>query len=385
MIYFNQMKKVLENTIVVSREQLIDLVNLMPQDVYERLPYHLKLDSEIIDLVFYQRGSIVDLLKFAPNELKTDREFLLNILNQDEKAIGFVDETLLKDEAFIKQIIFNIPKILPYVLDIFKQVYPNSLEDIEEIKRNHISAVKKQDFEVAAKLREVVNAIKTFEEETIHPKKINKIISEINVEKNEIKYLHEFKFDRNLFLQQETNFDLLNESVNVECVYKTLIYLPELYKNDKEVLIKLINYPLFAIKNDKTVEYILSNLNDQMKSDKDVALALVSNSPKFVIQLSDCLKNDFDIALSIAKKDGLMLKYLSKDIRKNETIVLEAIRNNSYALLYASDELKKTKLLIIEALTLKPDLILHIDQKWTLDPEIKSIVIERKPILSSVF
>jgi hypothetical protein len=173
---------------------------------------------------------------------------------------------------------------------------------------------------------------------------------------------------------------------------ESLIYLPEAYKNDKEVVLKLIaQISTQFILVDNPLEMILSNLSDALKNDQDVALAFLEKSTKFITSFSDNIKNTKNIASVVLKNDGLMLKYFSKEIRSDHELVELAVQNNAQSYFYADNSIrikngnKNNNLLLYNALRGNVDLIMHIDKEWLKDKIVIQIVANKRPMLLELF
>ena len=203
----------------------------------------------------------------------------------------------------------------------------------------------------------------------------------------EIEYSNNFQFNRNTFLQ--------NSAVEVSSIFgnhnrlaEALIYLPESYKNDKEVVLKLIK-ELFTMTPlvDNPFELILANLSQALKNDEEVAFAFLEKSTEFINAFSDDIKNNNNVASFVLKNDGLMLKYFSKEIRSNHVLVELAVQNNPHSYLYVDNEIRidnanpNNKLLLYNALKGNPDLIMHIDAEWLKDEIVIEIIKTQRPIL----
>jgi hypothetical protein len=381
----------IENAIVnssfVSRDHMIDLLKKYPDNIYPRLTKLLKVETEILEIVFIKNRDGLRLLKFAPFELSTDENFLLNLIKKDVNTIGFFDDSMLKNIDFVKQVIFVNPESIHFLYDQFTSIYNTFKVEFDEIEADYLKALKLQDHLSMSKTRPLINILNLHRKGPITPKLIEKIIPIEPGKYKEIEYSNNFQFNRNTFLQ--------NSAVEVSSIFgnhnrlaEALIYLPESYKNDKEVVLKLIK-ELFTMTPlvDNPFELILANLSQALKNDEEVAFAFLEKSTEFINAFSDDIKNNNNVASFVLKNDGLMLKYFSKEIRSNHVLVELAVQNNPHSYLYVDNEIRvdnanpNNKLLLYNALKGNPDLIMHIDAEWLKDEIVIEIIKTQRPIL----
>jgi hypothetical protein len=381
----------IENAIVnssfVSRDHMIDLLKKYPDNIYPRLTKLLKVETEILEIVFIKNRDGLRLLKFAPFELSTDENFLLNLIKKDVNTIGFFDDSMLKNIDFVKQVIFVNPESIHFLYDQFTSIYNTFKVEFDEIEADYLKALKLQDHLSISKTRPLINILNLHRKGPITPKLIEKIIPIEPGKYKEIEYSNNFQFNRNTFLQ--------NSAVEVSSIFgnhnrlaEALIYLPESYKNDKEVVLKLIK-ELFTMTPlvDNPFELILANLSQALKNDEEVAFAFLEKSTEFINAFSDDIKNNNNVASFVLKNDGLMLKYFSKEIRSNHVLVELAVQNNPHSYLYVDNEIRvdnanpNNKLLLYNALKGNPDLIMHIDAEWLKDEIVIEIIKTQRPIL----
>jgi hypothetical protein len=381
----------IENAIVnssfVSRDHMIDLLKKYPDNIYPRLTKLLKVETEILEIVFIKNRDGLRLLKFAPFELSTDENFLLNLIKKDVNTIGFFDDSMLKNIDFVKQVIFVNPESIHFLYDQFTSIYNTFKVEFDEIEADYLKALKLQDHLSISKTRPLINILNLHRKGLITPKLIEKIIPIEPDKYKEIEYSNNFQFNRNTFLQ--------NSAVEVSSIFgnhnrlaEALIYLPESYKNDKEVVLKLIK-ELFTMTPlvDNPFELILANLSQALKNDEEVAFAFLEKSTEFITAFSDDIKNKNNVASFVLKNDGLMLKCFSKEIRSNHELVELAVQNNPHSYLYVDNEIRidnanpNNKLLLYNALKGNPDLIMHIDAEWLKDEIVIEIIKTQRPIL----
>lgn len=375
------------NSSIISRDHLIDLVKKYPDNIYPRLSKLLKVETEILEIVFIKNKDGLRLLKFAPFELSTDDIFLLKLVKKDVNAIGFIDGSMLKNMNFVKQVIFANPESIHFLYDQFISIYNTFKAEFDEIEANYLKVLKLQDHLSISKTRPLINILNLHRKGLITPKLIEKIIPIESNEYKQLEYSNNFKFYRNTFLQNSP-LEVSTILENQNRLAEALIYLPEAYKNDKEVVLKLIKElsNLFLLV-DNPIEFILANLSEVLKNDEEVAFAFLEKSTEFITEFSDDIKNNNNVASFVLKNDGLMLKYFSQEIRSNHELVELAVQNNPHSYLYAANEIRvdngnpNNRSLLYNALRGNPDLIMHIDAEWQKDKIVIEIIKNQKAIL----
>jgi hypothetical protein len=138
---------------------------------------------------------------------------------------------------------------------------------------------------------------------------------------------------------------------------KLLLGIPEDFKDDKELMLKLINkdkagnvinYVSDRLKDDfdivcETVKQNATSIvyaSEKCQNNKEIALLVVLNKGYALHFISDELRGDKEVVLAAVKNYGESLQSASKELRNNKDIVLAAVAHNGNALRYASDELK---------------------------------------------
>jgi hypothetical protein len=378
--------KMIENSSIVSRDHLIELVKKHPDYMYPRINNFLKCDNEILDIIFLKNKDRLSYLKFAPSELRTDESFLLELVKNDVNALGFIDDSMLKNIDFVKKLIFKNPETIYYVYDEFQIIYTAAKSEFDKIEADYLSALKSQDYIFLGKNRPLIDIIKLHKNGSLKTKLIEKINLDESQSFKEIKYPDNFQFNRSEFLKKSSQ-DFQNYLAGDYRLFESLLFLPELFKNDKEVAIKLIDESMGFSLIEDAIDIILANLSENLKNDEEVAIAILEKYPKLISSLPENIKNNKNIASLVLKHEGMMLKCFSNEIRNNYEMIAIAVQSNPNAYLYASNEIrldngiKANKLLLCNALRGNPDLIMHIDGAWLKDENVIEIIKDQRPIL----
>ena len=394
-------RKSIESTIIVSRDQLIFMIKKYSWLVYNYLPLSLKLDSEVNELIFLKDGLTIDHLKFLPLEMRSDKKFLLKLISKTFDAIGVVDDKLMDDDNFIKKLFFVKPDILPYVLEKFSTIYSLNKEEFKIWDTKYIIEMKNGDYENVNHSKKVFKILSDFKNGIVESKSIKKIGFEIPSAPCILIYDPNFNLEESDFINlQENKIIESDKTLQPITQIESLLHSPQLYKDNKELALFLIKHIGHSISVNNPIEFILNNLSSNLKDMKEIAIAVISNYyslpfyPNFTDEkltnlmnhFSDKIKNDEEVSLLAVSKDGLLLQYFSENIKNKINIVETAINQNPNAYLYASIEiLNENKDLLIKVIKSKPDIILYISKKWYKDSDIKELVIKERETLSILF
>lgn len=345
----------IENTVIASRIHLMDLVAKYPNVTYPRLDKNLKADPAILQSVFLNNNDNFILVKHVPDELRKDASFLLQLIERNVLALGIVDDELLVDHSFIKKAILANSKSAFYLYDQFQEIYKIDKGEYDELEANFKLAKIKQDYKLLGEYVGLIDFLKLHSKGEVNQLKIDKIDLDLTSFK-QLKYQPDFSYERTNYLKinvtdlrSQQNFDIFGSMTD------TILYCPELYYNDKEVALKLLEEVGYSICIEDTTRHILT-------------------------RLSGTLKNDQEIAAKVLEKNGLMLEYFSEEIKLNPELVTIAIENNIDAYFLASSKLRQykkdgiNKELLLKVIKIKPSFIFHVHKEWLEDKQIISVI-----------
>lgn len=345
----------IENTVIASRIHLMDLVAKYPHITYPRLDKNLKADPAILQSVFLNNNDNFILVKHVPDELRKDASFLLQLIERNVLALGIVDDELLVDHSFIKKAILANSKSAFYLYDQFQEIYKIDKGEYDEIEANFKQAKIKQDYKLLGEYVGLIDFLKLHSKGEVNQLKIDKIDFDLTNYK-QLKYQPDFSYERTDYLRlnetdlrSQENFDIFGSLTD------TILYCPELYHNDKEVALKLLDEAGYSICIEDTTRYILTRLSETLKSDQE-------------------------IAAKVLEKNGLMLEYFSEEIKNNSELVTIAIENNIDAYFLTSSKLRQykkdgiNKELLLKVIKVKPSFIFHVHKDWLEDKEIVSVI-----------
>ena len=145
-----------------------------------------------------------------------------------------------------------------------------------------------------------------------------------------------------------------------------LRWAKEIFKRDPEVVLtalqsknrpRVIQHAHTSLKNNKSflfeaikvMPYILYDLEDYLKQDKEIVLAAVKQDGSIVRQIDESLKNDRDIILAAIEDYPYYFVKKHMFVKDNKEVVLKAVQYQGIYLEYASDTLKRDKEVVYEA------------------------------------
>lgn len=109
-----------------------------------------------------------------------------------------------------------------------------------------------------------------------------------------------------------------------------IYYLPDIFKDDKEVIIELM----------KSDGDLLKYVSDNLKDDDFIVIRAVNSNWDAISFASERIKNDKAITLKMVENDGLVYKLLPEKLQEDKEIALAAYKKNPYVLIAFPKELK---------------------------------------------
>mmetsp|Transcript_46925 Transcript_46925/g.84808 ORF Transcript_46925/g.84808 Transcript_46925/m.84808 type:complete len:321 (+) Transcript_46925:60-1022(+) len=77
-----------------------------------------------------------------------------------------------------------------------------------------------------------------------------------------------------------------------------------------------------------------------LKHDRELTMAAVSQSPRMLEHVADAFKNDREIVSLAVSRRGLLLRFAAEELKQDREIVLTAVRSKADALQFASESLR---------------------------------------------
>jgi hypothetical protein len=119
-------------------------------------------------------------------------------------------------------------------------------------------------------------------------------------------------------------------------------------------------------------EYITAfeTLSPELKGNKEVALAAVTNEGMTLKFASPELKSDKEVVLASVKQNGSALEFASLELKSDKEVVLAAVTNKGMALEFASPELLANKEIVLVAVSQNCNVFKYLSDEFKRDPEI---------------
>ena len=170
---------------------------------------------------------------------------------------------------------------------------------------------------------------------------------------------------------------------NGDCnTFKGLPYLKRVLEN-KDVALATINakctmHEVFNPRNSHDAayggkrEYITAfeTLSPELKADKEVALAAVTNEGMTLKFASPELKADKEVALAAVKQNGSALEFASPALKSDKEVVLAAVTNKGMALEFAYPELLADKAVVLVAVSQNCNVFKYLSDEFKGNPEV---------------
>lgn len=303
-----------------NKEFVIGCIKERNGEILEFSGEIVRNDKEIIIAALNKRKDIYNhsrllldtfYLKFLGEKLKSDKDFLLSIIEMDGSALQYASEELKNDKDFVLRAYEINHQSLQYVgksllsndKDIIKLVvrrYGNLFEYVNE----NLKKDKKFIFELLA---EGNSSFIQFIDNTLKDDKV--FMMQVMKKAVVTEYLSDsLKNDVDIAaLAAQTNgFCYIGErlrankaammylltSVNY-ITYDVIRYASDTLKKDKEfILTALRRFPS---------DIVLKNVSEEFRKDKDIIIAAIKQGPESIRLIDECLKNDPDVLMEIDK------------------------------------------------------------------------------------
>jgi len=163
---------------------------------------------------------------------------------------------------------------------------------------------------------------------------------------------------------------LLTELQEGSNVIETFERAAEELKADKEVA-------LAAVKRDGwALRYAAASL----KADRDVVLAAVSQNGWSLSEAADALRADKGLALAAVSQDGMALQYVAEELTADREVVRAAVDNHSWALQFAAAHVKADKEFILECVRRDGVSLNFVSEEMAMDKDIVLAAVEQNSL-----
>ena len=279
-------------------------------------------------------------LQYLSEDLRKDRQIVLEAIKNNGCALEYAHEDLKKDKELILEAIKNRKSALKYAdeqtvldKDFFATVYGDN-----EIVHNYLESQQIDDEE------QFFNQIQ--KDEIIY-----KYFLQEALDGNEEVKKYILKYLENVDCQNWRSRSNENAMVQKRIVLETLEKIRS--RKDSNFLLSVIET------NPSLFEY----LEPKEQNNKQIALIALESNAEFLEYLGPKLKADKQIGLVAVKKNGDLLEHLGKALRGDPEVVLEAVKTGNFALAYASDALKADEAIVLEAVKHNGNALRYADKK----------------------
>lgn len=271
----------------------------------------LQNDNEVVREALKDEEDTDFIIEHAGENFKNHREALLELIRTNEMAIGYGNDELVEDKAFILDAIDANPMVI--------QLLDESLKNDKEIVTRALMAMSLLGQNPAILLQFVGDQLRSFAKAYIR----------VLINPLHLNHLDElFKNDRDIVLAAVQRNGL------------ALLYAPLALKNDRDIVLIALQRNALALR--------YASL--PLKNDINIVLAAVQRNGLAFQYASKALRSDKRVALEAVQRNGLALQYASEALRNDKEVVLAAVNQNSLAFYYASKALRNDKSLALTLL-----------------------------------
>ncbi|HFC29647.1 MAG TPA: DUF4116 domain-containing protein, partial [Oceanospirillales bacterium] len=333
----------------------------------------LQDDKALVMMAIKQNTSA---LNYASPRLKNDRSLVISVINKDTYALNNASKLLQKDRELL---------LLTATKHNNHALYAQATE---ADKARVLSAVKKQG-----------DALKYVRDQFKKDKDI--VLAAVKQDGYALQFADKsLQHDKQIVaaaLQQRNKTSPQQKKLSKAQLLAAIKNNPdsvdfndERFQTDKTLVLASINRKI-----DIPHYYDFVNLKQNLKTDKDVLIALIKNSLKQAAKTSNydlfSLRKylhylghplqDKALMLQILKKQGLALEYASDAIKKDKNFVLAAIAQNGQALAFADKHFQQDKSTVLSAIKQSPEAFYFADKKLKTDPDIIKAALKGKNTL----
>ena len=296
-------------------------------------------DDEEVVLAAYKKS--YELLRYASNRLKSDKNFIMKCVNNENfwRVFKYINDELKKDKDIYSVALKNCVYSYQYLPEEMKKDRNLVLSLVSEHGNvyEYLLDEFKNDKEIT--LLALQNSVLPLQlsNEMKHDKDILKeIIRKDGIESENI--------PKDILDIIYSNKEYVLEAIKLN--YEIIYSLPAEFKDDKKFIKKIF---LLDIIPEYRYSDIFEELSENVRNDKEIVEHCLNKESSCIYNLGDKLKNDKEFVLNLMTKlesTGEHLNYdyifesLGKDLKDDEETVKFFIEKNKYCLKYASSRIK---------------------------------------------
>jgi len=383
----------------------------------------LKIDKDVVMQSLKDRSDLYYNHLVFPEQLLTNRDFVLKLIQTNSYNINFIPNDLRDDEMLYAYALAGDSSILNSNIKAFDDETYNKLFNLLENKEIVTEVILKNIYvfnylSVDLKKNEpfIINLINRLSELTqfggydtvsrTRKQKRDLLDSIIKINNNnERVVLASLRYtidDANLgeLIFNNIAQDLYN---NAEFILRAMEingylfrYIPANFKNNKAVILSALNNQLKTKSGQIGNESPLKYASDSLRDDMDVVMAAIQNDGKAISHVSDRLKNNVNLVLESLKHGAGLnyFKYLPLELqnrknlllalkngggslsdvpinlRSDKEIVMLSVMDNGKNLRQASIELKNDKEIVLVAVKSYGEVLEYASDELRNDPDI---------------
>lgn len=320
------------------------VLSLMSENVKKANPYFCRLDqksyetctrliSSIMANIFFKSGNTSKLLVVEDFELRTDKD--VGYQNSKKKVIIPPEKSIDLPPKEIGKLITEASPFESKNEEIYKK-------RVSEYQRENKVIDNKEELLTLLKENPLLIEVAS----DLLKKDKDVALSNVRNDGYALMYQKEFQDDDEVVL------------ASVEINGMSLRYASERLRSDKSIVLAAVKndpqakqYASEELKKDYDIlkttalHYGFVNLPDDLRNDRDFALAIVKHDANRLDKAGK-FKEDKEFVMEVVKIYGKALQYASKGLQNDREVVLEAMKKDLYAFNYASKALQNDEKLL---------------------------------------
>jgi len=115
----------------------------------------------------------------------------------------------------------------------------------------------------------------------------------------------------------------------------------------------------------------LTEASEELKADKEIVMAAVSNNGHALLDAADELKADRDIVFAACRQNAHALQYAAADLRSDRDFVFLVARCNFHVLRFAEESLKADKAWMLKLVRQMPGALMYASDPLKEDADLR--------------
>ena len=287
----------------------------------------LRRDKEVVMEAVRQHGRA---LKFACPDLRSDKEVVMEAVRQHGYALRYACDDLQSD----KEVVMEAVREHGYVLKFACEDLQRDKEVVMEALRQDGCALEfacedlRRDKEVVMEaVRHHGWALKFACEDLRSDKEV--VMEAVRQDGRALKFACE---------DLRRDKEVVMEAVRHQCSWPLRLACEDL-RRDKEVVMEAVRQDGCALKF----------ACEELQSDKEVVMEAVRQDGRALEFACPDLRSDKEVVMEAVRQHGYALKFACEDLQSDKEVVMEAVRHYGWALTFACPDLRSDKEVVMEA------------------------------------